>query len=195
MTKKQFIFLFLLFLFLGFSLNSTAQSLTEGMIPKNENINPLPQDLKQLQKTVWKNFEIKLLVSPSRPYLRGPVDFFISAKKEIMMTPFAGAITVAFENISQKNASFEETAITPEDYEEDGLAKLTHVFVSPGDYAVTVAFTDPTGDLFVMRGNISIPPENFWKSPLHMILIISGAFLLGITFYLYRKNKRGTFPQ
>src|SRR3990167_5708038 len=90
MSKIQvLIFTFLLLIF--FQGKALTQSLTEGLL-KSEPTNPIPPDTKILQDVVWKDFRLKLLLSPSQPYLRGPTDFIIEAKKEIMRKPFTSAI-------------------------------------------------------------------------------------------------------
>lgn len=166
-----------------------AQSLTEGILPSNPNLPSLPSDLKILQEAVWKNYRFQLMLSPSQPYLRGPSDFFISAKKELMGTAFPGSITVSFENLSQKSP-LQETSLHSEDYEEDGLAKISHSFTEAGEYAVTLSFTDQSGDLFVMRGNVEIPSENFFSK--HLKLLYGVGMGLGgivLTFIFVRRAR------
>ncbi len=183
---QTLIFTFLLLIFS--QGKALTQSLTEGLL-KSEPTNPIPPDTKILQEVVWKDFRLKLMLSPSQPYLRGPTDFMIEAKKEIMRSPFAGNISVAFENISKPGSPLQETQITPEDYEEDGLAKISHSFTEPGEYAVTVSFTNPQGDLFVLRGNVMIPKEKFFTENQKLIWILGIISLLFIIFLLLKRKK------
>lgn len=177
---KFFGLAFLAAFLLLFSSALQAQGLLQGP-GTDPNKNPLPSDARLLQEALWKDYRLKLLLSPTQPYLRGPADFFIEAKKDIMKSPFAGAISVGFENIS-KSSSLQETQIGAEDFEEDGLAKLSHSFTEPGDYAVTVSFTDPTGDLFLLRGELNIPKESLWAE--HRNWIMSGGGLAALILLL-----------
>lgn len=190
MSKIQtLIFTFLLLIL--FQGNALTQSLTEGLL-KSDPTDPLPPDTQVLQEAVWKNFHLKLMLSPSKPYLRGPADFIIEAKKEIMKSPFAGSISIAFENISRPYSPLQETQVTPEDYEADGLAKISHSFTDAGEYAVIVTFTDPQGDLFVLRGSVNIPKENFWIEYQKLLWILATICLLVILFWELQRKKRNS---
>ncbi len=176
-------------LLLAFGHTSFAQGLTEGII-KSDPTNPIPPHTKLLQEAVWKSFHLKLMLNPSEPYLRGPADFIIEAKKEIMKNPFEGRISIAFENTSKPNSPLQETEVTPEDFEADGIAKISHTFTEAGDYAITAAFTDPLGDLFILRGNVNIPHEKFWSQHPKAIIVAFALFLLVIVFWGYKRKKR-----
>ena len=185
MFKKIFFLLFLMLI----SFSAHAQSLTEGII-HNTPTDTIPQDHKVLQDVVWKNYRIQLIVAPSKPYLRGPADFIVVAKKEIMMSPFPGSMAISFENLTNPGSAFQETQITHEDFAEDGVAKISHTFMEAGNYAVIVSLTDPTDDLFVLRGNVEIRSENFLlEYQKNMTYIMTGIFFLFILVMVLKKIK------
>ncbi len=169
-----------------------GQSITEGIF-QNTPTDPIPKDTKILQEAVWKNYRLQLMVSPSKPYLRGPADFLISAKKEIMRSRFAGLITISFENLAKSGSPLQETQINPDDFEEEGLAKVSHTFTEPGNYAVTLSFTDPTNDLFVLRANVEIRSDNFFlEYQKHMTYLLGGFFFLFILWLVFKKLRKGS---
>lgn len=183
---KKLIFIFLVSL--PFTLQ--AQSITDGLV-QGMGTDPIPPDHKVLQEVTWKGYHIQLMVAPAKPYLRGPADFIIIAKKEIMMNPFPGKMTLSFENLTNPGSAFQETQITAEDFEENGLAKISHTFTEPGNYAVIVSLTDLNEDLFVVKGNVEIRSDNFLlEYQKHMTYIMFGIFFLFILFTVAKKIKK-----
>lgn len=178
---------FLISLLILFPFSTISQSLTDGII-QNVPTNPIPADHRVLQEAVWKGYRLELIMSPSQPYLRGPTDFLIQAKKEIMKNPFPGSIAIGFENLSNPQSSLQETQISREDFEEDGLAKITHIFTESGNYTVTVSFTDLAGELFVLNGSVEIKAENlFTENKKYLIYFTAG--ILGIALLLFAIKK------
>lgn len=171
-------------------LLSWAQLLPEANSPENK-VSPIPPDTRVLQESTWKKYKVKLLMNPSQPYLRGPVDFYIETRHEVMNHPFPGSISIGFERASPLGFPLQETLIAPDDYIQEGLAKISYHFDQAGQYVVLASFTDNEGDFFALRGEVQIAEEGFWVDHQKKILMASGALLILLfSFACWKKNKK-----
>lgn len=167
------LFCFLLFGALFFPLPLWGQS--ESAV--------LPETLLQ-QDVLWKGYRLKLTTSPARPAPFSPVEILIVAKKESTLSPFVGNITLGFEDLSKDPGNLHETALGPDDFEEAGVARVGHTFTRPGHYAVTVTFTDPEGEFYLLRGKIEVPGPAGLSLKSKILLFIAAALILCVAVFL-----------
>lgn len=150
---------------------------------------PVPENTRIIQQAVWKEYQLKLMVSPAQPNLKQATYFFIEARHAMMRKPFPGSISIGFEKISALGFPFQESLIAPNDYVEQGLAKVNYQFEGPGKYAVIASFTDDKEEMYILRGQIDIAEEGFWVENKKAIFIASASLLLLMLFFLWKKNK------
>jgi len=143
------------------------------------------------QEAVWKKTRLKLYTFPPHPEIREPVEIFIDAKKEGVETPFVGEIRLGVERLSTPTRPLQETTVGSEDQKESGLWQITQAFTESGVYGIVVSFSDPEGEIFLLRGKVGIgPPPGFIASIKIGLYIAAGLVILTAIFYKIIRSRR-----